>query len=254
EAIKEQLPDLLIITDVCLCAYMSHGHCGVLKQKAGKQHTAHSKQIRKKSRDPGRNMPVNERDWWIDNDATLELLSKTALSHAQAGADLIAPSDMMDGNVGAIRQALDAAAFEHIPIMAYSTKYASSFYGPFRNAVDSTPQIGDRRSYQMDPANSDEAIRKALRDIEEGADILMVKPALAYLDIIRRVKQELNYPVAAFNVSGEYALVKAAASRGWIAERPVWMEILLSIKRAGADILITYWAKEAAKILGKSNV
>ena len=174
---------------------------------------------------------------------------KVALSHAQAGADMVAPSDMMDGTVGAIRQSLDADNFTRIPIMAYAAKFASTFYAPFRQAVDSSPQFGDRRSYQMDPANADEAVREARLDIEQGADIVMVKPALAYLDVVRRIKQELRHPVAAFNVSGEYAMVKAAAARGWLAERPAWLEILLGMKRAGADVLITYWAKDAAKAL-----
>jgi len=193
--------------------------------------------------------PSAESGFWIDNDATLELIAKTAVSHARAGADLVAPSDMMDGNVGAVRRALDEAGFDRVPIMAYSVKFASAFYAPFRQAVDSAPQFSDRRSYQMDMANSDEALREARLDIEQGADILMVKPALAYLDIIRRIKQELRHPVAAFSVSGEYAMVKAAAARGWVAERPIWFEILLALKRAGADILITYWAKDAAKFL-----
>ncbi|PIQ83479.1 MAG: porphobilinogen synthase [Candidatus Omnitrophica bacterium CG11_big_fil_rev_8_21_14_0_20_63_9] len=193
--------------------------------------------------------PITERDFWIDNDATLELLGKVAVSHAEAGADLVAPSDMMDGNVGAIRHALDAAGHDRLPIMGYSAKYASSFYGPFREAVDSAPAFGDRRSYQMDIANAEEALREARLDVEQGADIIMVKPALAYLDVIWRIKQALQHPVAAFNVSGEYAMVKAAASKGWMAERPAWWEMLLAIKRAGADVLITYWAKDAAKWL-----
>ena len=192
---------------------------------------------------------LSERDFWIDNDATLELLAKVAISHAEAGSDMVAPSDMMDGNVGAIRRALDHGGFDRLPIMAYSAKFASSFYGPFREAVNSAPAFGDRRSYQMDVANVEEALRDAKLDIEEGADLLMVKPALAYLDVIRRMKEEFRHPVAAFNVSGEYAMVKAAAARGWIAERPAWWEMLLAIKRAGADILITYWAKDAAKLI-----
>ena len=192
---------------------------------------------------------MSERDFWIDNDATLELLAKVAISHAQAGADMVAPSDMMDGNVGAIRHALDREGFDRLPLMGYSAKFASSFYGPFREAVDSSPAFGDRRSYQMDIANAQEALREAALDIEEGADIIMVKPALAYLDVIRRIKETFHHPVAGFNVSGEYAMVKAAAARGWLAERPAWWEMLLAIKRAGADILITYWAKEAAKLL-----
>ena len=193
--------------------------------------------------------PRTEREFYIDNDATLELLAKVAISHAEAGSDMVAPSDMMDGNVGAIRRALDHDGFDRLPIMAYSAKFASSFYGPFREAVNSAPAFGDRRSYQMDVANVEEALREAKLDIEEGADLLMVKPALAYLDVIRRMKEEFHHPVAAFNVSGEYAMVKAAAARGWIAERPAWWEMLLAIKRAGADILITYWAKDAARLI-----
>ncbi len=220
-AIKTAVPGLLVITDACLCAYTTHGHCGILKKKSGVE---------------------------IDAQASAAALAKTALSHVIAGADMVAPSDMMDGTVGAIRRLLDLD-YPEIPIMAYAAKYASSFYGPFREAVDSAPSFGDRRSYQLDSANSEEALRKTRQDIQEGADIVMVKPALAYLDIIRRVKDTFHYPVAAFNVSGEYAMVKAAAARGWVAERPAWMEVLVSMKRAGADILITYWAKEAAKLL-----
>lgn len=221
KAIKNKLPDLLVITDVCMCEYTSHGHCGVIK------------------------------NGMVQNDATLELLAKEALSHAKAGADMVAPSDMMDGRVGAIREALDDSGFENIPIMAYAAKYASGFYGPFREAAESTPQFGDRRSYQMDPANGREALREVELDIEEGADIVMVKPALSYLDIISRVKQEFNMPVAAYNVSGEYSMVKAAAKLGWIDGDRVMMEILTSIKRAGADMILTYHAKEAAKLLNK---
>ncbi len=230
-AIKARVSALMVITDVCLCAYTTHGHCGMVRTKSAK----------KGSKPPA--------EFWIDNDATLPLLAKTALSHAQAGADMVAPSDMMDATVGAIRKALDAEACERTPIMAYSAKYASALYGPFREAVDSAPAFGDRRSYQMDIANADEAIREARLDIEQGADIVMVKPALAYLDVLYRMKQELHHPLAAFAVSGEYAMVKAAAARGWVAERPTWLEMLTAIKRAGADILITYWAKEAAKLL-----
>jgi porphobilinogen synthase len=220
--IKSALPKLLVITDVCLCAYTSHGHCGVTLRGTS-------------------NGTVR-----INQQATLELLAKTAVSHADAGADMVAPSDMTDGNVGAIRRALDASGSEDVPILAYSVKFASSLYGPFRQAVDSAPQFGDRRGYQLDPANSEEAIREARLDIAEGADILMVKPALPYLDIILRLKQEFHHPVAAFNVSGEYAMIKAAAERGWVPEQPAWHEILTAIKRAGADIIITYWAKDAA--------
>ena len=247
-AIKERLPELMVITDVCLCAYTSHGHCGVVRTRDKRQVTSDKKS--KKNKKPQR-LPttLTERDFWIDNDATLELLAKVAVSHAEAGADMVAPSDMMDGNVGAIRRALDHTGFGRLPIMAYSAKIASSFYGPFRQAVESAPAFGDRRAYQMDMANAEEALREAQLDIEEGADILMVKPALAYLDLIRRIKETFHHPLAAFNVSGEYAMVKAAAARGWLAERSTWFEMLVAIKRAGADILITYWAKEAAKLL-----
>jgi len=249
-AVKAEVPELLLITDVCLCAYMSHGHCGIVQYAPGSKLKTADK-TRKKSHPPrtaNRALPA-EREFWIDNEATLELLAKTAVSHAQAGADLIAPSDMMDGDVGATRQALDENGWDRVPIMAYSVKYASALYGPFREAVGSAPAFGDRRSYQMDCANAEEALREAQLDIQEGADILMVKPALLYLDIIQRLKQTFHHPVAAFSVSGEYAMVKAAAARGWIPERSTWQEMLLSLRRAGADILITYWAKEAAKAL-----
>jgi porphobilinogen synthase len=219
KAIKNKLPDLMVITDVCMCEYTNHGHCGVIKNGT------------------------------VQNDATLELLAKEALSHAKAGADMVAPSDMMDGRVGAIREALDDSGFTDTPIMAYAAKYASGFYGPFREAAESTPQFGDRRSYQMDPSNGREALREVELDIEEGADIVMVKPALSYLDIISQVKQEFNMPVAAYNVSGEFSMVKAAAKLGWIDGERVMMEILTSIKRAGADMILTYHAKEAAKLL-----
>lgn len=218
-AIKEAYPELLVITDVCLCEYTSHGHCGVIEN--------------------GR----------VLNDPTLELLAKTALSHARAGADIVAPSDMMDGRVGAIREALDAAGFTDVPIMAYSAKYASAYYGPFREVAESTPQFGDRRGYQMDPANGREAIRETELDIAEGADIIMVKPALAYMDIIRMCKDAFMLPLAAYNVSGEYSMVKAAAQNGWIDEKRIVMETLTGMKRAGADIIITYHAKDAAKWL-----
>jgi len=218
-ALKRAFPELIVITDVCLCEYTSHGHCGVVK------------------------------DGRVENDPTLELLARAAVSHAEAGADMVAPSDMMDGRVGAIRRALDGAGFGHLPIMAYSVKYASAFYGPFREAADSAPQFGDRKSYQMDPANASEALREVWLDIEEGADIVMVKPALAYLDVVKAVKEKTGYPLAAYNVSAEYSMVKAAARLGWVDEpRLVW-EILTSIKRAGADIIITYHAKEVAKWL-----
>jgi porphobilinogen synthase len=219
-AIKEAHPDLLVIADVCLCEYTSHGHCGVLTA-AGE----------------------------VDNDASIELLARTAVSQARAGADVVAPSDMMDGRVGAIRAALDGEGLRDTPVMAYSAKFASAFYGPFREAAGSTPAFGDRRAYQMDPANADEALREVRLDVEEGADVVMVKPALPYLDVIRRVKDETRMPVAAYNVSGEYAMVKAAAARGHVDERAVVLEALTSIRRAGADIVITYHAKDAAQWL-----
>ena len=215
-AIKQSVPQLLVVTDVCLCEYTSHGHCGIVA-----------------------NGDVN-------NDQTLSLLAKTALSHAEAGADIVAPSDMMDGRVKAIRETLDESGFQHIPILSYAAKYASAFYGPFREAAESVPQFGDRYSYQMDPPNVREALREVEQDIAEGADIIMVKPALAYLDVIRQVRDTFNYPLAAYNVSGEYAMVKAAAQQGWLNERQVIFEILTAIKRAGADIIITYHAKEVA--------
>lgn len=218
-AIKAKVPEMLVITDVCLCEYTDHGHCGVIKNND------------------------------VDNDSTLELLAKESLSHARAGADMIAPSDMMDGRVGRIRQALDQNGFEQIPIMAYAAKYASGFYGPFREAAESTPQFGDRRSYQMDPANADEALREVELDIREGADIVMVKPALAYLDVIYRVKEKFGYPVAAYNVSGEYSMIKAAGQNGWIDEPRIMMEVLFAIRRAGADMILTYFAKDAARLL-----
>ena len=219
-ALKDAHPDLLVLTDVCLCSYTSHGHCGVIVE-----------------------------DGTVDNDLTLELLAKTAISHARAGADAVAPSDMMDGRVGALRSQLDAEGFKELPIVAYSAKFASAFYGPFREAVDSRPAFGDRRSYQMDPANSDEAVREALLDVEEGADVVMIKPALPCLDVIRRVKDATRVPVAAYNVSGEYAMVKAAAAAGHLDERAAVLEALTAIRRAGADIVITYHAKDAARWL-----
>ena len=222
-ALREEVPGLTLITDVCLCEYTDHGHCGLIKGND------------------------------VDNDATLELLVKESLSHVRAGADMVAPSDMMDGRVGVIRQALDQQGFPHIPIMAYAAKFASGFYGPFREAAESTPQFGDRRSYQMDPANGDEAIREVALDIEEGADIVMVKPALPYLDIIRRVKEKFGHPLAAYNVSGEYAMLKAAALNGWLDEERVMLEALTSIKRAGVDLILTYFAKDAARILEKGR-
>ena len=258
-AIKMQVPRLVVITDVCLCAYTSHGHCGVLKTARGsrlstKGGSASGGEARGKSNSKRYGKPPAENGFWIDNDATLERLARTAVSHAKAGADMVAPSDMTDGNVGAIRQALDRAGFDRVALMAYSVKCASALYGPFRQAMDSAPQLGDRRSYQMDVANADEALREVALDIEQGADIVMVKPALACLDIIQRVKQAFHHPVAAFNVSGEYAMVKAAGARGWLDEQAVWIEMLTAMKRAGADILITYWAKHAAKLLKKSEL
>ena len=215
-ALKEAHPDLIVISDVCLCGYTSHGHCGFV------------------------------RDGDVDNDITLELLAKTAISHGDAGADAVAPSDMMDGRVGAMRGQLDEEGHPNLPIVAYSAKYASAFYGPFRDAAESTPEFGDRRSYQMDPANSDEAVREAALDIEEGADVVMVKPAGPYLDVIRRVKDETGAPVAAYQVSGEYSMLKAAVANGWLDERQAAMEALTGIRRAGADMIITYYAKQAA--------
>ncbi|MCZ6635086.1 MAG: porphobilinogen synthase [bacterium] len=218
-ALKETVPELYVITDVCLCEYTSHGHCGVIV------------------------------DGDVHNDQTVDLLVKESLSHVRAGADMVAPSDMMDGRIGAIRTALDTGGYSHIPIMAYAAKFCSGFYGPFREAAESAPQFGDRRSYQMDPANGDEAIREVALDLEEGADLVMVKPALSYLDIIYRVKQEFGVPVAAYNVSGEFAMVKAAAQNGWIDEDRVRDELLLSIKRAGADLILTYFARDIAPLL-----
>ncbi|PLX78251.1 MAG: porphobilinogen synthase [Desulfuromonas sp.] len=218
-AIKDAVPELLVITDVCMCEYTDHGHCGVIK------------------------------DGDVDNDATLQLLAAEALSHARAGADIVAPSDMMDGRVAAIRELLDANGFNQIPVMSYAVKYASAYYGPFRDAADSTPQFGDRRSYQMDPANRIEAFREATLDVQESADFLMVKPALAYLDILRDIKERFDLPLVAYNVSGEYSMIKAAAEKDWIDGDRVMMETLLGMKRAGADLIITYHAKEAARLL-----
>jgi len=218
-AIKEKVPELILVTDVCLCEYTDHGHCGIIE------------------------------DGHVDNDATLEILSRIALSHAKAGADFVAPSDMMDGRVKAIRGTLEKNGFKDTGILAYAVKYASSFYGPFREATDCAPQFGDRAGYQMDPANAREALKEAFTDVEEGADIIMIKPALPYLDIIHQVRASINLPIAAYNVSGEYAMVKAADQNGWIAGEKVMMEMLLSIKRAGADLILTYFAKEVAKLL-----
>ena len=218
-AIKKEVPELTVITDVCMCEYTDHGHCGIIK------------------------------DGDVDNDSTLELLAAEALSHAQAGADIVAPSDMMDGRIAAIRDVLDENGFEHIPVMSYAVKYASAYYGPFREAAESTPEFGDRRSYQMDPANRLEALREANQDVAEAADFLMVKPALAYLDVLRELKDNFDLPLVAYNVSGEYSMVKAAAEKGWIDGDRVMIETLLGMKRAGADLIITYHAKEAAKLL-----
>jgi porphobilinogen synthase len=221
--IKDSTPELVVVTDVCLCEYTSHGHCGVVT------------------------------DGYVDNDRTLELLAEMAVSHAEAGADIVAPSDMMDGRVGIIREALDENGFEHIPILSYAVKYASAFYGPFREAAESAPRFGDRRSYQMDPANWREALREVEQDIAEGADLILVKPALAYLDVIQRVRLAVDCPVVAYNVSGEYAMVKAAAQQGWVDERQIVAEILTAIKRAGADLIVTYHAREAASWLQASR-
>ena len=218
-AIKRDHPDILVVTDVCLCEYTSHGHCGVLVEGE------------------------------VANDPTVELLVRAALSHAEAGADIVAPSDMMDGRVGRIRQALDRAGFSQVAIMSYAAKYSSAFYGPFRDAADSAPAFGDRRSHQMDPANADEALREVALDIEEGADIVMVKPALAYLDVIARVKASFNIPTAAYQVSGEYSMIKAAAHNGWIDEQRAMLETLTAIRRAGADLIVTYYARHAARLL-----
>jgi len=220
-AIKNKIPELYVVTDVCMCEYTSHGHCGIIENND------------------------------VKNDPTLELLAREAVSHAKAGADMVAPSDMMDGRVEAIRIALDAEGFSETPIMSYAAKYASAFYGPFRDAAESVPQFGDRRSYQMDPANRREALKEVALDIEEGADIVMVKPAMTYLDIISDIKENFALPVAAYNVSGEYSVLKAAAKLGWIDEERAMMEVLTSIKRAGADIILTYFAKEAAKVLNR---
>ncbi len=222
-AVKKDVPGLLLITDVCLCEYTSHGHCGIVRGEE------------------------------IVNDESVALLVREALSHARAGADIVAPSDMFDGRVGAIRKALDEEGFPNLPIMSYAAKYASGFYGPFREAAESTPKFGDRRSHQMDPANADEALREVAQDIQEGADIVMVKPALPYLDVLYRVKQQFGMPTAAYNVSGEYSLVKAAAGNGWVDGERVMMELLTSIRRAGADMILTYFAKDAARVLDRQG-
>jgi porphobilinogen synthase len=235
-AIKEAVPELFVITDVCMCEYTDHGHCGVIHDRPA---YCLGKGL------PGKGLPGG----CLDNDATLEILSKVALSHAQAGADMVAPSDMMDGRVGAIRAALDQAHYDCVGIMSYAAKYASAFYGPFRDAADSPPQFGDRSGYQMDPANAREALREVALDVAEGADVVMVKPALPYLDILRQVRDRFDLPTAAYNVSGEFSMVKAAAQRGWLDERRVATETLTCIKRAGADMIITYWAKDMARWL-----
>jgi porphobilinogen synthase len=226
-ALKEAHPEVVVITDVCLCEYTSHGHCGVLRE------------------------PPGGGDAEVDNDLTVELLAKTAISHAEAGADAVAPSDMMDGRIGSIRHQLDEEGHSGVPIIAYSAKYASAFYGPFREAAGSTPQSGDRRGYQMDPANAEEAVREAQLDLEEGADVVMVKPALPYLDVVRRVKDATGAPVAAYHVSGEYSMLKAAGEKGWLDERAAAMESLTAIRRAGADVIVTYFAKDAAAWLAE---
>jgi porphobilinogen synthase len=231
-ALKKELPELIVICDVCLCEYMSHGHCGV---------------IRKARKLSGAGVPA--REFIIDNDASLSLLAKSSVAYAAAGADIIAPSDMMDGRVAAIRAALDETGFTDTPIMSYAAKFASAYYGPFREAAESPPQFGDRRTYQMDYANADEALREVALDIEEGADIVMVKPALGYQDLIWRVKEKFRYPVACYNVSGEYAMLKAAAQNGWLDEKQAVLEMLTGFRRSGADIILTYWAQPAAKWL-----
>jgi porphobilinogen synthase len=240
--LKKELPSLLVITDVCLCEYMEHGHCGVVEHQAPARHDDHSQKSYHAGSETG--APVK-----ILNDPTLKLLARAAASHAEAGADMVAPSDMMDGRVRAIRAELDRTGFADTPIMSYAAKFASAFYGPFREAAESAPKFGDRRSYQMDPANATEAMREVALDIQEGADIVMVKPALAYLDLIYRVKTEFGYPTAAYAVSGEHAMIRAAAANGWIDERAVTLESLLALRRAGADILITYAAADAARWL-----
>jgi porphobilinogen synthase len=230
-AIKDAVPELYVITDVCMCEYTSHGHCGVIHD-----HPAYCK---------GKGLPGG----CLDNDATLEILNRVALSHAEAGVDMVAPSDMMDGRVGAIRRALDEAHYECVGIMSYAAKYASAFYGPFRDAADSPPQFGDRSGYQMDPANAREALREVAEDVAQGADVVMVKPALSYLDILRQVRDRFELPLAAYSVSGEFSMIKAAAQRGWLDERRAAMEALTGIKRAGADMIITYWAKDVVRWL-----
>jgi len=228
-AIKAAVPDLLVITDVCMCEYTEHGHCGLINAPDATWYDPH------------------QPEGYVLNDPTLEILGRVAVSHAEAGADVVAPSGMIDGMVAAIREALDEAGFAHLPILSYAVKYASGFYGPFRDAAEGAPKFGDRRSHQMDPANAREALREVDQDLAEGADIIMVKPALPYLDIIRAVRESTDVPIAAYNVSGEYSMVKAAAARGWLDERTIALECLTAIKRAGADMILTYWAKDAAK-------
>jgi porphobilinogen synthase len=226
--LKKHVPQLLVITDVCLCEYTSHGHCGIVDKRRG--------------------------EFEVLNDPSVEVLVRTAVSHAEAGADLVAPSDMMDGRVGAIRAGLDQAGFAHLPIMSYASKFCSAFYGPFREAAESAPQFGDRRSYQMDPANAREALREVALDIEQGSDLLIVKPGLPYLDILWRVKEQFGLPTAVYNVSGEYAMLKAAAANGWLDEKRAVLELMTGFRRAGADMVITYWAKELASWLGRSSL
>ena len=262
-ALKKELPELIVVTDVCLCEYMSHGHCGVVvgtdRRAVRASHQGSGSpacvaeasprftgQASARRRPGGRALPTKYK---IDNDASLTLLAKAAVAYAEAGADIVAPSDMMDGRVGAIRAALDETGFADTPIMSYAAKFASSFYGPFREAAESAPQFGDRRTYQMDAANAEEALREVALDIEEGADIVMVKPALAYLDLIWRVKEKFGYPVAVYNVSGEYAMIKAAAQNGWLDEKQAVLEMMTGFRRAGADIILTYWARDLARWL-----
>ncbi len=245
-AIKDALPDLVVIADVCMCEYTDHGHCGVIK---GRRWEVGGQSPIPNSQSPTQSPTTNLPSLIIDNDATLEILQKAAVSYARAGADVVAPSGMMDGMVAAIRSALDAEGFVNVSILSYAIKYASAFYGPFRDAAEGAPKFGDRRTHQMDPANAREALRELALDVEEGADMVMVKPALPYLDVIRRVRDACHLPVAAYNVSGEYAMIKAAAANGWLDERAVVLELLTGIKRAGADLILTYHAKDAARWL-----
>ena len=244
-ALKKELPELIVICDVCLCEYMSHGHCGVVRKTSRSGGTGAA--ASKSAKSGGTGVPACE--FKVDNDATLGLLAKSSVAYAAAGADIIAPSDMMDGRVAAIRAALDETGFADTPIMSYAAKFASAYYGPFREAAESPPQFGDRRTYQMDYANAEEALREVALDIQEGADIVMVKPALGYQDLIWRVKEKFRYPVACYNVSGEYAMLKAAAQNGWLDEKQAVLEMLTGFRRSGADIILTYWAQPAAKWL-----